>query len=231
MSVQIWADSDYVYTATSSGLEIYDLATELLGATAYNEDGYSSVWSNDDYIYIGTFGAGLKKLYKPSLIINTIAPTNINSYITDYFKHPDITSDTINYIHGNYNKLLICTTAGVDIVRTDSLYITHYTTVSGDNILKCFATETDNFYYTISGVDSKYYIHMLDGNTSDWFEPDYIYSTSSGVLDGVSSITDLYVTAGTSISGASYNTLFLATDTGIYVVDEGAGDYIILTIV
>jgi len=47
----------------------------------------------------------------------------------------------------------------------------------------------------------------------------------------VSSITDLYVTAGTSISGASYNTLFLATDTGIYVVDEGSGDYIILTIV
>jgi len=229
MSVQIWADSDYVYTATSSGLEVYDLATELLGATAYNEGGYSSVWSNDDYIYIGTFGAGLKKLYKASIVMNVVTPTNINAYITDYFKYPDITSDTINYIHGNYNKLLVCTTAGVDIIRADSLYITHHTTVSGDNTLKCFATETDSFYYTISGADSKYSIHRLNENTSDWSGPDYIYITGSGILNDVSTITDLYISAGTSISGSNYNTLFLATDVGIYVIDEGSDDYLVFT--
>jgi hypothetical protein len=229
MSVQIWTDSDYVYVVTSSGLEIYDLTSQLLGAAAYDVGGYNSVWSGGDYIYVGTFGAGIKRLYKPSIIIDTIAPTNINDYITNYFGYPDITSDTINYIHGNYNKLLVCTTAGIDIVRTDSLYITHHTTTSGDNTLKCFATETNNFYYTISGIDSKYYIHRLNYNTSDWYEPDYIYITSSGVLNYVSTITDFYVSTGTSISGSNFNTLFLATDVGIYVIDEGYTDYITLT--
>lgn len=231
MSTQIWTDSDYVYIVTSSGLEIYDLTSQLLGAAAYNISGYSSVWASDNYIYIGTFGAGIKKLYKPSIVIDVVAPTNINDYITDYFKHPDITSDTINYIHGNYNKLFVCTTAGVDIIRTDSLYITHYTTISGDSALKCFVAETDNFYYTVSGIDSNYYIHRLGHNTSDWSEPDYIYVTGSGVLNDASMITDLYVSAGTSVSGSNFNTLFLATDVGIYVIDEGSDDYIILTTV
>lgn len=231
MSTQIWTDSDYVYIVTSSGLEIYDLTSQLLGATAYNISGYSSVWASDNYIYIGTFGAGIKKLYKPSIVIDVVAPTNINDYITDYFKCPDITSDTINYIHGNYNKLFVCTTAGADIIRTDSLYITHYTTMSGYSIKKCFVTETDNFYYTISGTDSKYYIHRLNENMSDWSGPDYVYITSSGVLGSVSTVTDLYVSTGTSVSGSDFNTLFLATNMGIYVIDEGSNDYMIFTTV
>jgi len=232
MSTQIWTDSDHVYVTTLSGLEIYDLDSQLLGATAYNEDGYSSVWSNDDYIYIGTFGAGLKKLYKSAITMNPATPTNINGIITDYFIYPDITSNNINYIHGNHNKLLVCTISGVDIIRTDSLYITHHYTTQDEEPLKCFSTETDDFYYTIvSGVDSTHYLHRLCGNKSDWNESDYSYVSGLGMLSSIESITDIYITDGTSVSGSDYNTVFLTTNSGVYVIDEGSNDYIIFTTV
>lgn len=230
MSVQIWTDSDYVYAVTSSGLEVYDIATELLGATAYNIDGYSSVWSGGDYIYIGTFGAGLKKLYKPSIIMNVYTPTNLNSYVSSYFSYPDIRSNDIKYIHGNYNKLIVCSASGVDIVRTDSLYITSRTISSGETPLKCFATETDDFYYmTISG--STYYLHYLNRNKSDWLNSDYFYTTNNGIFSGVNLLTDMYITSGTSVSGSSFNTLFVTTNSGVYVIDEGSGNYVIFTII
>jgi hypothetical protein len=232
MSTQIWTDSDYVYVVTSSGLEIYDLTSQLLGATAYNINGYSSVWASDNYIYIGTFSAGIKKLYKPSIVIDVVAPTNINDYIIDYFKYPDITSDTVNYIHGNYNKLLVCTTAGVDIIRTDSLYITHHYTTPDEEPLKCFSTDTDGFYYTVvSGISSTYYLYRLDGNKSNWNESNYSYMSGFGILSSIESVMDIYVTDGTSISGSNYNTVFLTTNSGVYVIDEGSGDYVIFTTV
>jgi len=232
MATQIWTDSDYVYAVTLSGLEVYDLTSQLLGATAHNVDGYSGVWSRDDFIYIGTFNAGIKKIYKSSITMNPAAPTNINSYVVNYFTYPDITSNSVNYIHGNYNKLIVCTVSGVDIIRTDSSYITHHYTTPDEEPLRCFSTETDDFYYTIvSGVGSVYYLHRLNGNKSDWSESNYNYMSGFDILNSVESISDMYVTDGTSISGSDYNTVFLTTNSGVYVIDEGSGDYVVFTVV
>lgn len=230
MSRQVWSDSDYVYSVTSSGLEVFDTNSQLLGAVAYNIDGYSTVWANNNYIYLGSANAGLKRIYKPSISMNVVSPTNINSNLQNYFSYPDLRSNNIKYIHGNYNKLIICSTSGIDIVRTDSLYITHHTMPSGEVPLGCFVTETNNFYYTtVSGTT--YYLHKLYGNNSDWINSDYFYTTTSGVLNGVASINDIYITDNTSVSGVNFNTLFLATDLGVYIIDEGSKDYIILHII
>lgn len=230
--MQIQTDSDYVFVVTSSGLEVYDLTSQLLGATAYNINGYSSVYSTDDFVYIGTINSGIKKIYKPSIIMNPATPTNINSYITNYFAYPDITSNSINYIHGNSKKLLVCTVSGIDVIRIDSSYITHHYTTPNETPLKCFATDADDFYYTVvSGISSTYYLHRLDGNKSNWNESNYSYMSGFGILSSIESVTDIYVTDGTSVSGSNYNTVFLTTNSGVYIVDEGSGDYVIFTTV
>jgi len=85
----------------------------------------------------------------------------------------------------------------------------------------------DYYYYTVSGTEY-WSINRLNGNTSDWSLPDTYYTTGSGFLGDVTCLVDFYVTEHTATSGIN-NTLFLATDNGVYVYDEGANLYNIYT--
>jgi len=226
---QIWTDDQYVYAATTSGLDVIDIETEQRISFATNSDGYTTVWSDDDNVFIGSSSAGIKILSKLD-----IGPTEIVTALSDYTIEPDITSDEIKYIHGNVNKLICCTVEGIDIIRRDSHYITH-TTITGAQ--KCFVTtDYDYYYYTVSGTSSvsgvadPWYIYRLNGNTGDWNNADIIYTTGSGFLNNATCLTDFYVTEHTSVSGAD-NTLFIATDAGVYVYDEGSAQYDIYTTV
>jgi hypothetical protein len=223
---QIWTDENYIYAATVSGLDIISIDTEERQSFAQDSSGFVSVWSSDDRVFMASPDKGIRSLKKEK-----IGPADVTAYLHDYARYPDITSDNVKYLHGNSNKMICCTDKGVDILRLDSYYITH-TTVSG--AYKCFATPLhDYFYYTVSGtVNSGVYnsIHRLNGNISDWASSDLMYTTGSGFLEMASCLTDFYVTEHTSTSGLN-NTLFIATDAGIYVYDEETTEYKVYTTV
>ena len=219
---QIYTDENYVYAVTSSGLNIIDIQTENVISNEYSYH-YTTVWSNTDTIFLGTERNGIKSLNK-----SFIAPGEIFIGLENYVSEPDITSDNIRYLQGNYHKLMCCTSLGVDIIGLDTYYITH-TTISG-GAEKCFAAENDKFYYTTSGINN-YYLHRLDSNTGDWVTPDHTYTTGTSYLINASEINDIYVTTGTSLGGSDYNTLFTATDYGVHIIDEGTGVYAVYTTV
>ena len=218
---QIWTDENYVYTATSKGLNIIDLETEQVVSNEYSYP-YTTVWANDDTIFLGTCD-GIKSLDK-----SFIAPGEIFSGLNNYVSEPDITNNNIRYLHGNHHKLMCCTQSGVDIIGLDTHYITHTTISAGAK--KCFAAENDKFYYTVSGTTNQY-IYRLDSNNGDWITPDHTYTTGSLFLSSASGINDIYVTAETSLAGNEYNTLFVVSDYGIHIQDEGTGVYAIYTTV
>lgn len=215
---QIWTDANYVYVVTSSGLNIIDIETENTIANECSYQ-YTTVWTNDTTVFLGTSGYGIKSLDK-----SFIVPGGIFSGLENYVSEPDITNNNINYLHGNYHKLMCCTVAGVDIIGLDTHYITH-TIISG-GAKKCFAAENDKFYYTISNQ----HICRLDSNTGDWVTPDKIYTTGIDCLTNASGVNDIYVTTSTSLGGSDYNTLFVSTeDYGVHIVDEGTGEYDVYT--
>ena len=219
---QIWTDETYVYAATSAGLKIIDIETENVVSNEYSY-AYTTVWANDDTIFLGTSESGIKVLNK-----SFIVQGEIYTGLIDYVSEPDITNNSIKYLHGNYHKLMCCTSSGVDIIGLVTHYITHTTITGGAK--KCFAAENDKFYYTVSGTNNQY-IHRLDSNTGDWTTPDHTYTTGVDFLSSASGINDIYVTTGTSLYNSDYNTLFTATDYGIHVIDEGAEVYAIYTTV
>ena len=218
---QIWTDDKYVYVATTSGLDIINIETELRQSFASNSSGYTTVWSDGNEIFVGTTAAGVKFFSQSS-----IGPAEMISCLADYAKAPFITSNGIRYIHGNSDKLICCTVRGVDIIRRDSQYMTR-TVIKGAT--KCFVTPNyDYYYYTVSGSTS-WTLNRLNGNTGNWTVPDIVYTTGSGFLSDSNSIKDFYITEHTSISGLN-NTIFMITDTGAHVYDEGSDDHIIYRI-
>ena len=217
MSNQIWMDTDYVYSATASGLSVVDIDTEEQISFAADSNGYSSVWADDDTIYLGTSANGVMSLSKIHVGLIDLSP-----YVNVFLQYPSITCNQINYIHGNANKLILCTVSGVDILRKDSLYITHTYIYSPQ---KCFATENyDYFYYTISG--SPWSLNRLNGNRSDWYYADETYFAGENFLAEVEKINDFFVTEHTSTSGTN-NTIFIATDKDVRVYDEGSEEFIV----
>ena len=219
---QIWTDETYVYAVTSRGLNIIDIETENVVANEYSH-AYTTVWANNDTIFLGTSEDGIKSLDK-----SFIGTGEIYTGLVDYVSEPDITNNDIKYLHGNYHKLMCCTSSGIDIIGLVTHYITHTTITGGAK--KCFATENDKFYYTVSGINNQY-IHRLDSNTGDWLTQDYTYTTGATFLYSASVINDIYATAETSLAGNEYNTLFAVTNYGIHIIDEGTGLYAIYTTV
>ena len=113
------------------------------------------------------------------------------------------------------------TIEGVDVIDLNTDYIVH-TTVSG--VKKCFITPNNNCcYYTVSGV-SDWSLHRVDNVVSDWAFESIVCTTGSGFLSGATIINDIYITEDTSVNGSN-NTVFISTDYGIYIYDEGSTDY------
>ena len=75
----------------------------------------------------------------------------------------------------------------------------------------------DIYYLTSSG--SNYFINKVNNSLLDWLEPDTIFTLTEGLK-----INDLYVTTGTAEDGIN-NTLFVATSSGVYVMDEFSKDF------
>jgi hypothetical protein len=96
------------------------------------------------------------------------------------------------------------------------------TLVSG--AMKCFMVPRSTaIYYTLSGTE--WSVNKVNTSQNDWISPSKSY-----VVDGYSPIpfgahiNDIFVTEGTSSAGPSYNTIFIATTSGVSVIDDGTND-------
>lgn len=129
----IWTVEPYVYKATLSGVDVYDLSSNSLISSSTIAGGANYVWANDQYVYAATSGIGLCRSQ------NSL-PLSFSTYKT----YPEITSDIVNCVHGNGDYLCVTTVSGVDrynIPTGDRLYI------NSNNVCKCFQNSNGDYYY------------------------------------------------------------------------------------
>jgi hypothetical protein len=143
----------------------------------------------------------------------------------DYSNAFGITSNTIRYLHGyGDDYLMCCTNSGVDVYKETAT--TYRSTYSTTGAYKCFMTSTSKFYYTLN-ISSTWSINRVDNALWDWTSPDCTYTNDGSILESGITINDIFITEDTSVSGSGYNTVFMATSSGVYVIDEGNLDYAI----
>lgn len=213
---QIYTDNNYVFAATSSGLNIISLQDQLKGAYVPYELGFSSVCGNNDKVYLGTFTDGIKYLYKSSISLNYDFPVDLSSNLFDFDSSYSPAADKINHLFLLDDVISITTDVGVDVISLHDQGFKSSTYV--ENITKSFLTSKREVYYI--GLTDSWQVSKVNSYMCDWDEPDITFKTPYNFLkDGVE-IRDIYVSEGTSLAG-DFNTLFMATSSGVYVLDEG----------
>jgi len=217
---QIWTDNEYIFVAVDFGLEIVDLFSESKIAYIPYLTGFNTVWADNEKIYLGTTNSGIKYIYKTCISGSISTPYDLSNCLLDYNSPYGISSPEIKYIHGNGNKLMCCTSSGIDIYWGDFGYRST-ATISGTR--KCFMTSTGKFYYTsISG--NVWSLNKVSKCLWDWSQPDYTYSTGGDILASGIEINDIFVTERTAANGID-DTIFLATSSGAYIIDSGSNNY------
>ena len=205
---QIWTDTSYIYTATTSGLGVIDTLTETLVNFITYPAGINSVWADDTNVYLATSNSGIR--YVSISNIDTALSTNT------FINAPLITGSEVRYLHGSSERLMCCTNNGVDIIRLDFTGSTKKTVISG--AYKCFVSDNYYYYYSVSsGID--YTLNRTNDISCYNWTPDYVLKTGDGVFSNISCLIDFYVTTSTAVDGVG-NTLFIATNGGICVYDE-----------
>lgn len=219
---QVWTD-DYVYAATSAGLKIYDIDTENQYAYITYSGGFSTVWANDGKVFVGTTGSGVKYINKTCISGSVGSPYDLFTCLKDFSEltyYHELTSNNIRYIHGNGDVICAVTNSGVDVVKIDPQSYRSYTTISGAR--KCFMTQNKFYYTSISGTT--WSLNRVNTCLVDWSEPDKIYVTGGEIFESGISLNDIFVTENTADNGVD-NTIFVASSSGVYVIDSGSDKY------
>ncbi len=225
--LQIWSNSDYIYTATTSGAEIIDMDLQSKIAYIPYSTGYNTVWANDEKVYFGTNESGIKYIYITCISGTVGSPNDLTTCLYNHTPIYGMTSQNIRYIHGNDEYMMWCTNSGVDVYKSETGGYGYRSSTIIGSTRKCFMTSTGKFYYTtISG--ETHILNRVDSSMYDWTEPNYKYIADGGsVLASGIEINDIFATEDTSVNGSGYNTIFAATSSGVYVIDEGSLDYVI----
>lgn len=150
----LWAADPYVFKATAAGVNVFDLETESLLSYAVFPGGATSVWSNDDHLYMATSVSGVYRA-PLSTVTGTIT-------LTPYKSYPDITANDVNYIHGAGDYLCVATASGVDRIKISTDDREYHTTT---DVSKCFQNSNGDYYYIINPYDN---ITGLDDNVFGW---------------------------------------------------------------
>lgn len=223
----LYYNDEYMFNASTSGIEIYDVDAESVVKYVIYSGGVSSVWTDSDIAYLGTTNSGIYTL-NLDYITSVSGVVDLSGYIILFKDYPNITDSHVKYIHGSGDYLCCVTDVGVDHFNFGSSDA-HYrscATISGAE--KCWQTSKGRFYYTKSDSLTTIYTYMCD-----WDENSvgYVYETTgSGNLffPGGCDIKDIAVTEGTSIyttgRGATNNLIFVATTSGIVLIEEKQGD-------
>ena len=147
----IWTVEPYVYKATLSGVDVYDLSSNSLISSSAIAGGANYVWANDQHVYAATSGIGLCRS-------QSSLPLSFSTYKT----YPEITSDIVNCVHGNGDYLCATTVSGVDRYNTltdDRVY----NNIS--NACKCFQVSNGDYYYTTNDFSP---IMGLESSIFEW---------------------------------------------------------------
>jgi hypothetical protein len=150
----IWVHDQLIFKPGPENLSIFDLTSEALINLIPSNVELTSVWANDQYVYVGTTRSGVY-----TCPTSTVTGT---ANFTEYKSYPDITANHVNYLHGAGNYLCIATVSGVDRYNT-STDDREYTLV--ENPAKCFQTTDGSYYYY---TNSNLKIVDLDGDLFHW---------------------------------------------------------------
>lgn len=215
---QVYIDSNYVYAANQYGMYVYSVEFERLIATLAYDNGFNSLCGNDEKIYLATSDDGIKYVNKTCVSGSVDEHVDLSHCLIDYTDYA-ITSNKVRYLHCNNNFLACCTNTGVDVISFGN-----YRSYSSGNfdVYKCFISSVGKLYYT-KVIDDYSNIDVVYDTSSNWSTYDYRWSTRSGIFQENSTINDIYVTEATATSG--FNTLFVATTSGAYIIDEYNSDY------
>ena len=212
-------------------MEIFnaDISTESCIAYIEYGGGINSIALCNDLLFLATTNSGIYALPTSTITgTNIYTPDDLTPYIYNFKDYPDITSSNVSYLHSSGDYLCCVTSAGVDHFNfgTSSAHSRSYATISG--VEKCWQTSTGRFYYTKPESLTTIYSYMCDWDDNS---VGYVYETTgSGNLFFAEAceIQDISVTEGTSIHttvrGATNNILFLATTSGIVLIEEKQGD-------
>ena len=212
---QIYTDDDYIYTATNTGLRVFDADTDEYVAYIDYDGGFTSVDGNEDFVFLGTTGSGVKCVQKTCVTGDANVPVILLTCLNDYVYSPYITSNNVSYISVKGNFLSAITPLGIDVIKMGSQGYRSFTTFSGfERAEKCFITSKGEVYYTVSGTGG-YRLDLMYTTLCDWAEVDYKYLDFHD-----QKLNDIFITEGTSLDGIS-NTIFVATTSGVYVIDDG----------
>lgn len=206
---QIWHDDTYVYVATSDGLNIIELASELAYAHVTYYDGFNSVWADASKVYLATPASGVKYINKTCISGSTDSPYElVETCLQDYSFSTDIASNSVRYIHGNNGYMAIVTISGVDVRGPD----TYYEIAFGNTKLarKCFITSTGKTYYTTYN-GSSWQINVVNRPVHDWTTPDRVYNATFAGVD----INDIFV---------DNDIIYAATSNGVYTINDASED-------
>lgn len=208
---QIFSKGDFVYAAIGTGLAIFDAASgEEIYVKKIPNKISKTLWGTNTTLYIGSL-QGLSQIS-----YETLHGNYEDSIIEDSFS---LDSPTVLHIHGYENKLLICTTSGVEYFALGINPEIH-SKITLANVSKCFMTNTGAYYIehtTTSGVLMSA-IHRKDNLLTDWSEASYSYKAGEGILPTGIYLTDIFITTATTYLGN--NTIFCTTTSGIYAIDE-----------
>lgn len=196
--MNIWTSDNFIFKSTVSGINVYNFTTELL-LGIINYPNVSSVWSDDDHLYIGTTNSGVVR--SPMSSISGSVYNDLSIYKT----YPDISNEYVNYIHGIGNYLCVATVSGVNIINlTTNSGIYTNTSIAAE---KCYQISDRTSYYI---YDNKLETVYNDNST-------YIYQSGDGIIPTISGMNDLYVVSGTN------NLILLGTTAGAVVIEENKG--------
>lgn len=218
---QIYTDLDYVYAVTNYGLNIIDIISENKVSYIDIISGFTTVWGNEDYLYLGTPNDGVKYLEKDTISGSIASPIDLSDNLKGYDFQYNPSSPEINFLHGYNDILSVVTTSGIDILKNGIGSFKSSTKDSG--ITKCILTSKRELYYVIQNTidDGVFKVNTV---LCDWDTPDVSYLSGASFLPPNQNVNDIYVTVDTSETGED-NTLFVATSSGIFIWDEGTGGF------
>ena len=195
--MNIWSIDSFIFKATNSGVDVYNKLETLLGVVVYSE--VSSVWANNNYLYISTTNSGVLRSS-----ISSISGA-VYDDLSVYKSYPNITDNHVNYLHGGGNYLCVATASGVDVI--DMVTSSGVYTSSSIIADKCHQLADRTSYYI--------YENKLKTVYSD--DSTYLYQSGDGIIPTVSGINDLYVVDSIN------NLILLATTNGAVAIEENKG--------
>ncbi len=202
---QLYLTNNFVLSATSDGIEVYDITVPILTDKKSINEIVTSVWGNNEDVYMGT---------KHGVYYTTLH--NDGTVDDPYYVELNLTSNSVNDIKGGTDRLLITTSSGVDFINQATNQHTYiYTTTAGN----CWLSNNAGYFVT---SDNGYSVNVVTA----YSEPLQIYkqyTTNSGVLASGIIITDITVTNNTATNNK--DTLICATSKGIYLIDTFTDEF------